>query len=909
MVKTTLGQPYDFPRVYQVKSMKMSVERDFPVYISPDCRPLNRFYQTIERLTEPELGQNESVFDPFKNEPFPVVFRPNRTTDQVLPAPKLYQRGPDYQDAMEEWFQYMRRYFAAAMLPVPLAGIFYLPGPPKIFAKDEKMNPGRFRTFKATQWPLLPNNYNDMIDTILDRKPINPEEQFKEQIPKREVILHKHHMTAAQQWMAQMMPAEPLPFMYDTYDDFQLAYKMWSNVCALNMRVALMKANEFTKIAMMDIVEQSKEKSRPVLPPPKPHENPMDLTWAPYLVFYPEKIERALGRLYDRMQEPRKVPEPQKNVVDVIGVDKKEFLEEMQKTGSYRYGVPQGFYIGRPLENSEPLKRLLSEAKAYDFRLVWRLLGFDASQEQINAALRMEMNRTMFVGFISNIISQREAFRYLKKLADYAPQYKYRISFLLTAILRNDSSTQLVRLLMMQGNLDLLDSAVHFLNLTSPKRVNLIPMITSQNRGFEMISKCYLVSVLLDLMSDCGCMRWYQELVRKGQPSRKMCFYICQYLKDNRFLEAVRSTPPDSEMYKVLLMLLNINSKEIHRLLLGKDFLIWINNSPLRPGLMNTICHSRAIYTAAQLLVEALNEKVLEPFSDLFKTMRPETVSLFAQVCCGLLKHFDTHGCRISGQTILPLFEAACECQRECVSQCIVPLADIISSRTVISNFAAPDFQPLLMRAVCSICKVIGSAKGVDFREKVQTLIMLARDDQCCFAMAQVPGFKRCLISHLTDGDVVCANRTWELFMKMTSYQRVLGELISDETKSLISRVVDNNTERMPLKRMLDFMIKVLERKDPNTTRKLVEILSSALGQISCLYKTRYVKYKGDPVMVALLDSFYETLLGIDDTRFLDLLADHMMDRVETRNRAKTLKHLKSHMSMRPPDLSVILSS
>ena len=664
-----------------------------------------------------------------------------------------------------------------------------------------------------------------------------------------------------------------------------------------------MKAEDLSKIAMMDIVEQSNEKSRPILPPPKQCENPMNLTWAPFLVFYPERIEQVLKRLSGDLGNFT-VIERKPEVVDVFGVKKDRFIEDMENLGEYRQGGrPYDVYRGRPMKDIEPLKQLFFQAQSYDFSLVWKLLMFECSQQQFEEALALQISRRRWSSFVSATVSNPQAFAYLKKLTERGPQFKYRVAFLVTAVLQNEPTTQLVQ--MWLTNLTLLEAGVSYVNLVSTRRVKIIPMMRAMNRGFEMITRCYLLSVLLELMADYSSLKWYQEQV---EPCRRMCAEVCKYLQNKQFLDMLRM-PANPEMYKVQLMMLGTSSSRIHEALLGKDFLIWINNSPKRPGMLNTIAHSRVIFTAAQLLVQALSEKVLEPLDEFLNGMKPEIATFLAQVLRALRKHFDLRGCRFSGQTLLPLFEAVSKSNRECVAECVVPLADIISSRSIISNFGTTEFQPLLVRAVCNICKIINISKGVDFREKIQTLIMLAGDESCCFAMVQVPGFKFSLIGHLTDKDVVSANRAWELFINMSSYPRVLGEFISD-TGALIRGIIDNKTQRMPLKRMLELVIRILKRRDPDNTKKLMDILSGCLGQISCLFKTRFVTFKHDPVMINIVSDFYTTLLETGDDRFLEQFAGHMTTAGDRpRDRAKTMRTLKSQYSLGRPDLSVILSS
>ena len=908
---TTLGQPYDFPKPPLGNPSSTAVLNDFPTYVSPECEPLNRFYQVIEGSSE-AFGRRDSVYNIFKRENFSLLFRRDTARDLAMPAPKLFTSDAYFESAMDDWFQEMRCYFAAAVLPRPVAGIFNLPELPKIFKKDEKMDPGRFRTFKATQWPLLPNNYLDMVDAILEKQPIKPDDMFKEQIPKRDVIYHKHHMTEAPQWMSQMAPCEPVPMMYNSFEEFIVAYKMWAHMTCKYMKIPLMKASEFTKIAAMDVVEQSTEPSRPTVRVTADQGAKMDLSWAPVLVYYPERIQAALGRIWNDMKKPKVVkglPDANNRTVEVFGVVRKQFLQDMEVRGSYSGGTrPIDFYTGVRLRDVGIVTNMLAQATSYDLALVSRILDYDMSLLDFDSVMQFPVNRAKFASFVSLSVCQPAAMRWLFKKAQISRNYEFRVALLLLSMCRNDPNTQLAKMFWGQGNLDIFENGVRLLNMAAGKGISLIQPVRnmSQWRGFEVIERCYLLSVFLEVMSEYQNMKFYLDSIVWG---RNLSRELCKYLAEQQNLTRLREAPEDSELYKALLMMLGTNSKQIHKLILGKDYLLWLNAAPSRPGLMSMICHTNVVFTAAQLLVQALAENVLGPLDQLVANLRTDCAILLTCVCKRMLDQFEKCGCRVTGNVILPLLEVVASSSRDCISAALVPLADVISSKSIISNLGASDFQPLLVRTVCKICQQIGCHTGdnLGFRQKLQTLIMLARDESCCFAMVQVPGFKICLIRHLTDKDTILSTRTWELFSNMAAYPPVASELFTSETKGLLAAIIDDKMDRWPLRRFLELIMNIWTRKDMAVTLKTVDILASRIGQLACLFKTRYVKYRRDEAMIELLERFYHSMIELDvGGNFLNQLADHMTEQRKARTRTQTMKSLRSQASIRPDMNSVL---
>ena len=906
---TTLGQPYDFPRPPLGTPSSTSVLNDFPVYVSPDCQPMNRFYQVIEGSSE-AFGRRDSVFNIFKHENFSLLFRRATSLQLALPPPKFYTDQEQYQSALEEWFQDMRRYFAAAMLPQPVAGIFRLPELPKIFKKDEKMNPGRFRTFKAAQWPLLPNNYLDMLDVILEKEPINPDEQFKEQVPKRDVIYYKHHMTQDEQWMSQVVPSEPLPFMYNSFEEFVVAYKMWAHITFRYIQIPVMKVREFTKIAAMDVVEQSTEGPRPVLQTPKEFTEKMDLSWAPPNVYFPERIQANLGRLWQEVVKPRtfKIPEGSIRAIEVFGVSKKVMLDEMMKFGTaIKVRPPRNFYCGKPIRGVESLRGLIEQAKSYDMNLVLRILQYDLTLGMFERLMKVPVNSVPLATLISRAISEPNALRYLSKRSQVSENHKCRTALLLYSLLRNEPNTTLVRVLCAPGNLSIFEWALRLLNLASGAGVCIVPSIKgiAQWKGFEIITMAYYLSVFLRIMSRRSGMKYYQDCLGMN---RHVVRDLYKVLSAKENLTRLREAPEGTDLYYATLMMLGTNSQQIHKLLLGKDYLVWINQGPVRPGLNSVICHTSVIFAASQLLFEALTENVLGPLETLIENLNPSSAILLAHVVKRMIGHFGKCGCRITGKTVLPLLQAVAVSRRECIAAVLGPLADLVSSNAIISDLGAPDFQPLLVKTVCNICRLMNDCSGLELRQKIQALTKLARDENCCFAMLQVPGFKPTLISQLTSKDAVLATRAWELFEKMVAYKRVAVEMFAEGSRDALGSIIDDKMDRVPLKRFIELIRRMWKEQDSTITMLLVNILQSRIGSLVCILKTRYVKYRHDEAMIRSLERFYGAMIRLNvDGNFLNQLADHMTEQRKMRSRTQTMKSLRSQASIRPPDLNSLL--
>ena len=881
---TTLGRSYKHPEIQEGGSQEMKVESGRPVYISSTMKPLNRFYQEI--TATPDAGDGPpSYFDLFAYETVPLIYHDNPDAELVLPAPKMFTQKEEFTEAVFGWYDHCCRYFGGALLPQPVSSSFWLPEPPKIFSGEEKKSSARFRTFKAALWPLLPNNYMDMLDSILEAKPINPDEEFREQVPKREVIYHKHHMTQENQWMAQLVPPEPEPIAYDSFEEYQLAFRNWARVANASMEIPLMESREFVTIAALDVVDQGAgsfevDETRGWFP------SGNNWKWVPERVItQPQMIEASLARLFKEMnnEEKRDKPGNEVKAVTVFGVDRETFVQNIQEVGVYgtndgRQKRPGDVHWGLVRDNVEELKKMMANATSYDFSLIRQLLSNELSPAQYDDVLAVKVNENKFAVFISGVLTNVAVFRNLITISNLTESYRYRIGYMLTALFKNDPNTKAMAVLAQQDSCELLDALVRFLNLSSPYSEPIIEPTKSSIKALQKINKCYLLSVFLSIMRQYAGARFYQDA---REPCRKLSLQLVKAFENQQIVEPFQQAQVDDEdMYRALMMLLETHSKEIQKGVLGYNFMKWVAFGQPRVRLMLSMAHSSCLTMACEMLIMGITQKKIDT-KELVNGLTFHTADLLTMVLKELISTCEESHFTVTGQVFLPLVETALLSDREEVATLIVPLATLLCSKHFVSNWGDTSFQPLLMRVICRACEVLSKSTSTLYRERIQALVLLAQDESCCFAMSQVPLFIETLVTHLADSDVNVMNKTWNLFDNMTMYPKVVKEILSGSA-SLKKRLADmidleNNVEA--LKRYLLFSIRVWEMTDaPGVCELMCNIMASKVGQIACLVKTRVSRFKDYPQMVDVIGNYYravQRMRGQGTQQFIDTLFTH----------------------------------
>jgi hypothetical protein len=182
--------------------------------------------------------------------------------------------------------------------------------------------------------------------------------------------------------------------------------------------------------------------------------------------------------------------------------------------------------------------------------------------------MQFEINGVRSYTFISQILNNTQVIHQLTNLSQISESYRFRGSFLLSSIFRNDSSTPLAKTLLHPQNLKAFHRTVSAVNLTSLHRIALLPINRDQNRLNQTINRLYLLSTLLSVMRDCQNCHWYRDAIEQcGDLSREIGEVLLS--RADQF----RPAEPNSDSYSAMLMIFSLQSIQLSRMLLGYDFL------------------------------------------------------------------------------------------------------------------------------------------------------------------------------------------------------------------------------------------------------------------------------------------------------------------------------------------------
>jgi hypothetical protein len=838
---------------------------------------LNKFYEEIELPVEavPECGS--FIFSIITHENISLVFRPQEVVDLRMPTPVCFDRVDEYAAVLRDWYTRALRYFGMALLPSTLTGVFHLPEPPKIFTKEEKADTGRFRTFKANLWPLLPENYLDMLDRVFKHAAVEPDEPFAKQIPKREVIYYRHHLTAQPQWLAQLLPAEPRAELYDSYEDFAKAYRNWAGLAQSSLHTPIIPVREFATIAAINVFQPTRVSPRRIsngdgrfmgVREICPHPRRFSLLSA-RSIGAPATLPDCSG-----LGGP---PSPPKEVapLEIFGVNPTNFITEHSRFGYSLSSLERAEALPQAVVHSSGGSAVVSEITAmlmaaisYDFSLVRKMIEADLGLREFDEIMRFEINGARSCAFISQILNSAGAIRQLTSLSRASEAYRFRVSFLLASIFRNDSTTQLPKTLLSPANLDALHRTVTALNLTSLYRVPLLPVVTVQNRLYQTVNRFYLLTTLLAVMRDCKNGQWYQDAL---DPCRDMSREIGEALLTRA--EQLRAAEPGTDAYSAMLMVFASGAFQPTRILLGYNFLNWMG-----PRLLMRIEHSRCVVTAARAFLVGITERVYEPLPDWVAKLAPHVISFIESAFGALRRQALERGVRVPSLAIMSLFDAVLSTTKGEVNQLILPISRLICNSRVMVNFMGPAYQQRLTASVCWLCKQMPNAPEAHSRVRMEALALFAHDESMCYEMAHVDGFSAFVVGRLSDTKSSVIPVNWGFFMVYAGHPRVVREVLNSAGNTLAAIA---SSECTPiLRRFFQFSINLWRTQQPPIVAKFCEVMMGSLGRVTAIFRTRKAMFKEDPGMVRLVEDYARTIAGLGTVagaeRFIEAFAKYV---------------------------------
>ena len=881
---TTLGRDFSFVQ-FSDASIPESDGHEQPVYLDSKSNPRDRFYRPVKRPVFGEDDEANQLCDPFSHDITPLVYHvPSEAFP--FPNPADFQTRADFANECKRWHASFRKRLSTVVLPCPVTGEMFVPDHPKIFKPEEKSESQRFRTFKAAVWNLLPENYMEMVDILYKKREVDPEAPFPEQIPQRkgDVIMYKYHVTSKRQWQSQNFCHEPVPQIYDTYEEFEQSYMNWCTVVSEEVQQPIMQPEQLSDLIGLGQAEQSREKLIPVEKEKKKVKiSKGSWKWVKEVkkIKNWKGLKSKLRLLKEDMGTLRELECKPYELCDVFGLhDKDSFITQMMRWGD-TLGKKEPTKLDRPigfvvkLHEDPPLDEFVELFKISgkcDIGMLLRLLEVDFTRKQLDSFMVAHREEMRLVDFILKSLSQ-QIVKMLFNCSHYIERYQFRVSYFFRAVLRNDSECRLLRMLLHCNDLTDYHQVIRSMLLTIDMDLQVLPLMkVNGDPLMDKINRFYLFHLTVVALNTMQDNSFYRDCV---QTMRALAYDITQALPNEEAVKKVRDN------HAALMMLLHCDSNEIHRRILGTDFLIWLNEcSSTKEGVqvLQTIAHGTSLHCASLLF--------LKHGCEIMKTLAPKmtvVTSIFVKHMCNyLLVTCERLHVQFRGQNLLAALDAASGCISEHMSSMMIPLAKLVSRPTLISNINEQSYFPLRMASIVKICREckIEVASDEIYTNQIKVLDNMVNDEKGCFSTTQQRTFLDCLAEHLSYPDVGICDLTWTFLFKLCKSTKAMTEVLTYQPirDKLVSIPSSTKLNRQAVFHVMQLFVQVWRGESKELRKILCDIFMSAIGSIVCLYRTRHVIFRSDRANRQAMKAFHQAVL---DKAFIDPDTKEFVDKIK----------------------------
>jgi hypothetical protein len=703
-----------------------------------------------------------------------------------------------------------------------------------------------------------------MVDSVLDegRAPIDPERHFGEQVAHREAILYRHHVTSDLQWQGQLVAHEPVPEFYESYEAFEVSYHFWASLTLSDLRQPIAQVTHFSDLLGLDYM------------PPQALTNFLDrnngffidgarFEWATGLMEPTNRqaTEDAFRTWHSPMQK-RDNRATELYHFFGAGARAKPFVNEMKGFGApivTRGNLchPTGFV--ETIQVKVPIPQIVGVFRPHSQSINGILLAFlryDLDADQTDEIMRSENGRTRIADQVIVLLTPK-VLRQLFEYRFFSEHHPYRISLFLRSVLVSNASDQLMKMIFLPVNIGDFYTLVWLLLRTEDRRVLMFDLLDGSVPAFTQINRFYLCNPFLFTFRDHRHVKCYGDCLEQ---MRGLSYQIAHSLKDRQFAERLRNRE-----YIALLILLQCDSPQIHRLLLGPQFLVWLNEqSRDRQGIIlyQTIAHGSAMASAGELFMQngwdvlkAIIHK-MTPVSCTFVASLYEFVLLTAESC----------GIQYRGQKLLVALNSVIDSRNPAAISMLVPIARIFKCPHLISNYSDPTFQADLGGAVAKLCVGMASCVRDVFMVYATALCELAyKGSSLCPVIVKRPEFVEALTARLFDSDILVCAKSWRLLSALSQDQQAHTEVFQNQDLQLVLKKwlgpePGGTTAPPGVIQLLKFASFVWTEGPPALRRSVGEAIKQSIGSLCFLYLSIDTFYAVDEIYKTLIDKFVKII-------------------------------------------------
>jgi len=742
----------------------------------------------------------------------------------VYPNPGMFTEKEEYEAACKRWEVLMGNFTSTVFMPSPILSKFYVPKrPPKFVDVSTEM-----RYFKQVLSPLLPKNHIELQQILLnpERPKLDSEKSFNDQIPYREEVKYKHQISFDLQWQSQMVPREPMFFLYDKFEDFEKAYQRWGNLAITSLNVVPIPPSQMLSVAKIDEIQRKAPIENTLI---ETFEYPANNTEMPYQPLNERLFLPVFGSFMTQHNriETQIVAKP-KNY-HVIGVDKNKFQNDMEE-----YGVDENSVFSRvpvcPLFSVELYKSENEEKLLQDhFNLNWqdqfkliKFLYIDFSIECYQRFLMTKNKDYDVQSLIDNLLNSQtlEAFVSISKVT---PQVMYRCALVLRTFFNGPKAEDLLKYIIENRKLAQLLQLVRISSLMTSKGFEILPLPVSHSEDIVQICVLYLLSALVSF-----------DIIPHFHPIQDFLLGLCKTMsisissKENIFESLSKEDCFDS----ILSIIALIPSHSLQTAVFSKNY----------RALLEMANHSPKIEKAlTRFTVCGSTLSMASIFHGGFSLSKEDVYSLTPQLSNILvLSTINYYSYLQSNQSIsnpVQLFNSYLEIASQykpAYYYILKHFGQLFTDKMLINNSSLK-----LETLVDRICTLAEDKSLMDTLTTFRLLIPIVSSYESQRRVLQQKSVYQSLVHSINEPDQVKLITAWSLFNRFSEYPMIYNEILTSTDTKIPGIFSSNPLIPTAVRELSNFLVTIIKKSDQLSNETITSVIREKVGSIACIHSRK----------------------------------------------------------------------
>ena len=850
---------------------------NIPVYFDGEMQLFDKKYQKIKRTPIEIPLTGPMSFD---------GYRPGATFPEfdslIFPNFKNFNDFEDFCIALLTWKTKIKKFTDSVYTPYPLLTKTFIPSRPSIIERNTPI----YRKFDQMNNPLMPKNIVKLHEYLLSSEDPDLEEKFPYQIPKKQPVFLKHQMTNESQWQTQMMPVEPQPLIYETFEDYEVAFINWFKATKECMKKEPIKPQEFQSILNINKTTLVKPKQMNIKKITEENKkivhNEVDYSWVKLVKrgrqFFMKNYN--FSKLVENNNVTSQKEENIKNNTIVFGVDKDTFISDFMKYGVHRDTLKAittltpfkslSYYVN---ENAD--KKFDEFCESIKSETCTNLCGFLSIQyplEKTRKYANILLTSKEFGKKYGNIFSPTNL-NTLFDLASYSDQNSIRASYFIEMLTSTPKSEIVANYLLKKENVESLFKFTKLALCLSKDNVELFPIPTVKTEFALKVEQVHLASLLLSSPASKFYMIFECKLLdfcrRESLEIAKM---IRNDVNIDELWRGVETNEPN-EMTQIMFTLVSIHSENIIYALIGDKIfekVIELSQYSIGRKFLFKIIFAKGGQIATHLIIN----------DDKFT---PETVPLINKASASILSLLiDEYSafllqrhCYAKIHQLNHILDAILHCYAPHLNPIIMSIIHIFANHKLVHQSETTYFDGIIGSFVAQVGILCTYNESVSFTDAMLMLEPCLSLSNCIEQILFNQPFVVKVMVEMNGASRKSAREAWKLFDKLVSKyanaQKALSLAGIDKPLAQIAASENPYTFR----KFSDFIVTIANYDDPYILDMLESLLSGSFGRMACTYKNANKLFGNSPKAIQSIERMISKIVNTNG-KFMINLTTHL---------------------------------